>query len=295
MSLLRYFVMLTLALSATVCASQTPKPSTYRWTKFTTVQGQPDPVPIEWVSTPEGAFAHSIVVPKPVPKDSGHRPGMTADEYFEHLCKTQAGEFIYKTVDNVEGFYFMRPPNRPAYKDLMDRFKLEDPYTERSYQLTIDGLPYRPAEFVNPPFSLYKYVEEPRRLVAWQAHINTQFVKFSGYRQSPARPMKIEEITSISSKYGYIWRGVRRSEDRQNRIAGSELIVIDTHSLEVVGVLRNFAMSPKMRDTPDGIWWLNAITCSQFEYDYRDNLGKQIYGFIKKVLRPMQEDDMGSK
>ena len=32
------------------------------------------------------------------PEDSVYKPGMTSQEYFDHLCKTEAGEFIYKTV-----------------------------------------------------------------------------------------------------------------------------------------------------------------------------------------------------
>ena len=52
---------------------------------------------------------HSIKIPNPVPEDSGYKPGMTPQEYFDHLCKTEAGEFIYKTVENVEGMYMMRP------------------------------------------------------------------------------------------------------------------------------------------------------------------------------------------
>jgi hypothetical protein len=60
-------------------------------------------VPAEWVAAPEGKFAHSIKLPNPLPKDSGYKPGMSSEQYFDHLCKTEAGEFLYKTVENVEG------------------------------------------------------------------------------------------------------------------------------------------------------------------------------------------------
>ena len=65
--------------------------------------------PADPLATEEGRFAHSIKIPNPVPEDSGYKPGMTSQEYFDHLCKTEAGEFIYKTVENVEGIYMMRP------------------------------------------------------------------------------------------------------------------------------------------------------------------------------------------
>ena len=68
--------------------------------------------PADPLATEEGRFAHSIRIPNPVPADSGYKPGMTPQDYFDHLCKTEAGEFIYRTVENVEGIYIMRPRER---------------------------------------------------------------------------------------------------------------------------------------------------------------------------------------
>ena len=47
--------------------------------------------PADPLATEEGRFAHSIKIPNPVPEDSGYKPGMTPQEYFDHLCKTEAG------------------------------------------------------------------------------------------------------------------------------------------------------------------------------------------------------------
>ena len=58
--------------------------------------------PADPLATEEGRFAHSIKIPNPVPADSGYRPDMTPQEYFDHLCKTEAGEFIYRTVEGDE-------------------------------------------------------------------------------------------------------------------------------------------------------------------------------------------------
>src|SRR5690349_21833710 len=70
------------------------QPPPYKWTKFVQVEGQPEPVPIGWVSTPEGRFAHSIKIPNPVPKDSGYKWWMSSKDYFVHLCEKEAGECI---------------------------------------------------------------------------------------------------------------------------------------------------------------------------------------------------------
>lgn len=74
------------------CAKNPPKPGD------TTC----DPLklkPADPLATEEGRFAHAIKIPNPVPEDSGYKPGMTPQEYFDHLCKTEAGEFIFKGED----------------------------------------------------------------------------------------------------------------------------------------------------------------------------------------------------
>src|SRR6185503_18165593 len=55
---------------------------------------------------PEGA--KKVKWPEP-PKESVYRKGMNSREYWEALCKAEAGEFVYKTVKDVEGFLLVRP------------------------------------------------------------------------------------------------------------------------------------------------------------------------------------------
>jgi hypothetical protein len=50
-----------------------------------------------------------------------HIQKAAGDVYFDYLCRTQAGEFIYRTVDNVEGILQMRP--RDGSKDYFDRMR----------------------------------------------------------------------------------------------------------------------------------------------------------------------------
>src|SRR5690606_5141213 len=107
---------------------------------------------------------------------------------------------------------------------LMSRFALEDPYTERLYQLRGDSLIRRAAQFVNPPFNNYLYVEEPRRDVAWQGAIASPYVRMYGYRfnsvtRTVASPMEIEGVPRPTSTFAVTWRGIRRPHDRENGIA----------------------------------------------------------------------------
>ena len=272
----------------TLCVAQaSPRPA-YRWTQFVQVEGQPEPVPAEWVATPEGKFAHSIKIPNPVPKDSGYRPGMTSEQYFNHLCMTEAGEFIYKTVENVEGFYFMRPPKRPRDDDLKDRYRLEAPDIERTFQLMRATTKERATIFIAPPRSNYKFVEEPR-----QGPANaTPYARALGYVGGRS-PMQIEPVHSLKSIYGMMWRGIIRPHDRELAIAGSEWIVYEIKSRQVLGVIRNYGRTGRTANAPDRIWWLNALSCPIFAQRYKFATSERISDFAQLVMKPIAVKNEG--
>lgn len=261
------------------CIAQLVQRPEYRWTKFVQVDGQPDPVPAEWVATPEGKFAHSLEIPNAVPRDSGYRRGMSSKEYFEHLCMREAGEFIFSKVDNVEGLLFMRPPRSPTDADLMDRYRLEAPDFERTFQLIEPTPQGRGRIFVNPPWRLYSFVDEP--YVTGDA--TSTFVRASGYRQKTAQ-MKIDRLANVETKYALTWRGIKRPNDRDHAIAGSEWIVIDRATRAVMAVHRDYVRTGETPNTPQGIWWLNAVNCPGSSS--RNMRSKRIYDFASRVLQP---------
>ena len=273
-----------LACVSTACAEQTDEHLPSRWTRFVQVAGQPEPVPAEWVATPAGQLAHSIQIPNPLPKSSGYRKGMKSNEYFDHLCGTEAGEFIYKTVNDVEGFYFMRPPNWPTDHDLKDRYKLEAPETERLFQLMRSTPTERAKRFVNPPWRLYRFVEEP----STQKNREPSYVRSYGYRQNSSE-MENVEAKELRSKFGLIWRGLKRPMDRELSIAGGEWIVFALETKEVLAVMRMYGLSPKAK-TPQRIWWLNASQCSSAAgVRTAASNSKQLYRFVSKVLHPPED------
>lgn len=267
-----------LALLATACVAQTPQPPTYRWTEFVKVEGQPEPVPAEWVATPEGKIAHSIKVPNPLPRDSGYRPGMTSEQYFDHLCRTEAGEVIYRTVENVEGFYFMRPPRFPSDSDLMDRYKLEAPGIERFFQLIRPTAAGRSTVFVGGKVRKYRYAEEMTGL--------NDYVKAFGYKPGTVQFEALEKASMRTSRYGLTWRGIKRPYDREHLIGGSEWIVIDLNDDSVLSVLRNFSRTGGIKGADGGIWWLNPIQCPSLKVFSAADVGQQIYSHVVKVLKP---------
>jgi hypothetical protein len=247
------------------------------------VAGQPEPVPAEWAETPAGKFAHSLEIPNPISKDSGYRPGMTGEKYFDHLCKVEAGEFIYKTVKDVEGFYFMRPPNWPTDDDLKDRYKLEAPEIERTFQLRKPLPEERGKIFINPPWNNFLFVEEPFK----SGSKDEPYLRVTGYRQDVS-PMKTERIAQLRSRYGITWRGVRRPHDREHAIAGSEWIVIDLKTNDVIALQRDYGRTGFNRNSKGGIWWLNAVNCPNSPDKHIR--GSRIYDFVIKSLKPVPGD-----
>jgi len=243
------------------------------------------------LATEEGRFTHSIKIPNPVPEDSGYKPGMTPEQYFDHLCKTEAGEFIYKTVENVEGLYLMRPRIRPTDYELEHLYSLEDPYG------AVETGASKPQDYlIQPPFGRYEFLEtssSSNESRASQPH----FIRyFHGNPQNSKRdfvfmkgshservPYVVEMVPTdeLRSHYGYTWRGIERPHDREYGIAGGELIVLDLKSNEVLGVQRRFIRSGGVRNNLTGIWWLNGQVCRQFG-------GKRPYTseFVAQVLKP---------
>jgi hypothetical protein len=276
------------------CASPPPPPSPYRWTEFVAVRGHANPIPKQWVATPEGRFAHDLVIPNPVPADSGYKPGMSAGEYYQHLCKTEAGDFIFKKMENVEGLYFARPPKRPTDQDLMDRWKLEHPYLESTSQLRSDSPSGRAVLFVDPPTEPYRFYEEPNR----DPKAGQPYWRLSGYSQGidfkdqngkwgrvPATPWKQESVSQLKARYGLTWRGIHRPHDRENGIAGGEIIAYNLATHEILAVFRNYAFSGRTKNTPDGVWWLTSGGCRKLAKGL-DHLDSGLRSRPKTVLIP---------
>ncbi len=257
-------------------------PPKHKWTTFVQVAGQPEPVPAEWVSTPEGQFAHSIVIPNPVPKDSGYRWWWSSKQYFLHLCETEAGEFVFKSVDNVEGFLFMRPPSWPTDFDLKDRYKLEGANFERTFQGYRDDVRSRGAAFSSPGRN-FLYFEEPDE---HSSDSESRYLKASHYDRKKIELSELEVLSKPSGPYAVTWRGLRRPKDRENGIAGTEIIVIDIRSNKVMGVWRDYGLTGRNPEEWNGVWWLTAAICPKFYSKYKRPELQQWYGFVSAVLVP---------
>lgn len=305
------------ALMAACTAPESYVPVT--WTKFVKVDGQPEPVPEQWLQDPEARIAHSLKlpdsVPKPVPFNftvawfKQQLPGTprVAVQYFNHLCETEAGEWIFRKVEKVEGLYFARPQGPPTSDTLADPFGPEMPWIQRIFLLTGDSLRWQGGWFVRPPFYNYHFVEHPRRDVNWQSGISEPYVRLFGFTQTYERneqywtrhipgaqpyiniddknPMQVIGVAQRSARYGYTWRGLKRLKDRENSIAGGELLIYDLNSREVLAVKRQFLIAREVRKTRERAAWEIAARCPSPQ---GDSAGGEFTQFAADVLKTIE-------
>ena len=277
------------ALAQKYGVGQRNKEPQVHWEHFVPVAGQPLPVPQQWLQDPEAKIAHSLKlpdsVPKPVPFDfsKAYRkswlPGTPKQsvQYFNHLCSTEAGEWIFRKVQNVEGFYFARPQDEPTTDTMTDPYGPEMPWIQRFFLLKGDYKPLEQARWlIQPPLYNYRFVEQPRRNTKWQAGIQEPYVRLFGYTRgyfvkpgqvvadwNEKTPMQVIGIPALTARYGYTWRGLRRERDREFGIAGGELLIYDLETREVLAVRRQFLIAFKNPRGEGKALWEIAARCNQ--------------------------------
>jgi len=260
------------------CITQAADP--VRWDRMISTEGQAAPIPASWISATEDQFAHSVRIPNPVPLDSGFKVWMTSEQYFQHLCRSEAGEFIYKTVERVKGLVQLRAVKRPTDDDLKSQYGLELP--------EISVVAYMgPSETLFVRTTRYDYFESGPN--GWTAKYQTpgKLLRFSGYNEFQDKGMVATAVNSAESQFGYTWRGIRRVKDREHGIAGGEVIVLDLRSGEVIAVRRSYLRSIGIRNVPEGTWWLTSQMCSNFKTESFQDLSQQLYNFVSAVLKPV--------
>ncbi len=222
------------------------------------------------------------------PKDSGFRPGMSSQEYFDHLCRTEAGEFIYRTVEGVEGVFQMRPRVAASNLEWRDRYVMPDPYGQGS-----EYVPGMPAIFLAP--GAYRFYET----TLFQEELDSTLEKsfhpslsesppdhFRYYRftreegESDLRTLARTPVTELHSNYGYFWRDINRHLDRTLGIAGGEMTVVDLRSNEVLAIWRGFLRGGNSKR----VWWPTATSCPRRTAYTSDN-----FAFLKRVLIPIKD------
>lgn len=218
------------------------------------------------------------------PAQTVYREGMSSKEYFDALCKAEAGEFFFKPVEGkVEGLYQIRPrameDGNPRQED---RYVMEDPYgytlAESHFVMAImlhgdrlrffetppspvaadKGRTLKP--FYHPTFSQ----TPPQNTTVYRYSMDWSLKRSDSANGVPfeqkTNSIKREYLIYVESRYGYTWRGISRFRDRELGIAGGELALIDLTTNTLVALKRGFVMSGTAR-TETGIRWESARRC----------------------------------
>lgn len=253
------------------------------WTKLVKVRGQIEAVPEQWLEDKEARNAHNMELPQAVAKTVPFNfqkaqwkawlpwvPGV-GRQYFEHLCDTEAGEWILKTVPGQRGIYNARPMRQYSTSELQARYDLEAPVLQRSRQIEDDigsG-----TWFVGEPFMPYYFVEEPKRAAAWQAGIAEPFIRLFGYQADRpteglvGRPMQVIGIDRPTARYALTWRGAKRVHDREYSVSGVEMIVYDRESGEALALRRQFVYAPPYKNRPESNSWAQGEACPRLTFN----------------------------
>jgi hypothetical protein len=73
------------------------------------------------------------------------------------------------------------------------------------------------------------------------------------------RDVNREETDELRARYGFTWRGISRSMDRQLGIAGGEMLVVDLKTGEVLAMRRGFLLG----GSDKGVHWDRMVACPQ--------------------------------
>jgi hypothetical protein len=247
------------------------------------------------------------------PKQQVYKPGMSRVEYFEALCKAEAGEFIYKTV-KAEGIYMIRPRMEETEDRMRDRYGVEDPYGQGQgddwpKRLGIPGGalvgPIAHHRLSTPAFRFLEMPSLPLPISdgdrsLYDVSLFETATSSARYRSLSANSGKrfIDYRTSMQEELradvGFVWRGIRRVYDREMGLAGGEVAVVNLKSNEIFGIRRGFILAQKLKTGE--YWWLTGDTCPSYsnfdalaQIRRRDKDVDYLMLFLPKVAIPEQK------
>ncbi|MDO8954661.1 MAG: hypothetical protein Q7V63_07420 [Gammaproteobacteria bacterium] len=244
--------------------------------------------PADPLATEEGRFAYSIKLPAPHDKlKTEYSRMMTAESYFKELCEKDAGEWVFRTVEGVEGVFQGRrmEPFNVGYSNLVF-------FSRELSEITTD----EPELAMVQPFAgRYNYFEIPAPDHQKQANRYIRFYrgvvnpsKYQGRYQTNTKNGQMvtvpyilheEQTDSLQSRFGYTWRSASTKETIENGIAGSELIIFDRTTSEVLAYRRLF-MRYWPRSDSKSRRLTNIAGC-------KGKVSAPAHQFIQKVLIPI--------
>lgn len=195
------------------------------------------------------------------------------DAYFDYLCKHEAGEFIYRTADNVEGILQMRP--RDGSKDYFDRMAEGD--------IPEDPWGHTNTDAQNPWHMLgsYTFVETVSAVIpsryqrSWYSdsmfiapRSDQKYASYYGYDRASLKSIQKQFSENPRSAFGYTWHDRTTLLQRVFNIHAGEILAIELGSTAVLGRSAGFYRSRPRNICPNS------------------KVEEHIERFLVKVLRP---------
>ncbi len=237
-----------------------------------------------------------------------------AEAMFQERCK-KAGEFIYRTAEDVEGLLILKP--RPDHINSDDQYRLDDPY---GFDVTGNGYFAVFLQGKDTKGSLveqggvtngYRYVDtlDPNDSKRWR---HTGRMKAVGKKDPAAYNIKLalskdpnydlniyryvlDKVLTLDAapRYGVTYDDTSTREERDYWIAGSSLKVIDLQTKEVMAERIGYMMDRGQGNTSGGrAPWLLAANhaCPEFPKTSGGHpfKGYQTRNFVEKVLHIKQ-------
>lgn len=218
-----------------------------------------------------------------------------AENRFQEHCK-KAGEFIYKTADNVEGFLLMKV--RPKENNFGEQFMMDDPYGEG----------WGNGEAQIGPFL---HAKDERGFVDSEAvgghrHVdiidpmNGKRYRYTGRLDQPSlRDQRYAEWARVfildktlapaaAPRYGLAYDDISTRENREYWIAGSALRVIDLQTNEVLAERIGYMMDPGQGGLGQG----GSHPAWDRARDHACPANPSVHrtrNFVEKAIKPIQE------
>ena len=232
-----------------------------------------------------------------------------ANEIFQKRCQ-KAGEFIYRTAENVDGILLLKV--RESYNH-GDQYRMDDPYGHDSW-----GEAYFKGFFLDAALVANSFASEEQKERIRQTNQGFLYVdaidpidgkryRYTGRTEEPWQTDKkylkgylrfvLDKALAPEPKplYGVTYDDISTREERDHWVAGSSLKVIDLKTNEVVAERIGYMIDPQQGNTSGGRspWLLAAsYACPGFGPSDRRSPGAayqldQTRRFVVKVLHPV--------
>jgi len=205
------------------------------------------------------------------PKERVYKKGMKRSEYFDALCKSEAGEFIYKRVE-ADSIYQIRPRklkrgNGRTVREPDPRYADEDwhsDYDDSGYRMAGNLLRPRTSQlglsnersrgaylrYETPVSPITRIPEnadgdwrELRNVIPGPRDLIRRYEAVPSSKVNRPHDITLQFSQLPESRYGYTWRGIRRPYDREHGLSGTEVAVVDLKTNEVLALKRGFVLA----------------------------------------------------